>query len=225
MNADQVNTFGGFCELVGVGFVARDLISLASFRGRLAQLAAWFHVRRAVVVTALRRLLGRPRRQITVPLGMAGEVETAGALTVRVNSRPFVAQPGQSLQDQVAELASLANRLRDEVVREPKERERAMTAEREARRQELKGEAERLERLIAVARQEVERLREATTGDLGLRVESVAFLLGGIVFTTWPEWSADRFPGWPPFRVATCFLGTYLAARLSWALWLRPCKG
>jgi hypothetical protein len=56
---------------------------------------------------------------------------------------------------------------------ELEERDRAITVEREARRQGLRTEVERLERLIAEARQEVEQLREATTGDLGLRVESV----------------------------------------------------
>jgi hypothetical protein len=32
MNAEQVNAVGGWCELVGVAFLVRDLMSLARFR-------------------------------------------------------------------------------------------------------------------------------------------------------------------------------------------------
>jgi hypothetical protein len=61
MDADQVNTLGGFCELIGVGFVARDLMTLARYRGKLAELVARFHAWRAAAVTVMRKLLRRPR--------------------------------------------------------------------------------------------------------------------------------------------------------------------
>jgi hypothetical protein len=34
MNAEQINAFGGWCELVGVGFLVRDLTALARYRGK-----------------------------------------------------------------------------------------------------------------------------------------------------------------------------------------------
>jgi hypothetical protein len=86
----------------------------------------------------------------------------------------------------------------------------------------LRAEAERLERQIAEVRQDVEGLRDATTGDLGLRAESVVILTLGIVFTTWSELFAGWLSEWPPFRVAMFFLGGYVFARIYWALWLRP---
>jgi hypothetical protein len=225
MHADQVNTLGGLCELIGVGFVTRDLMALARYRGILRQLAGRFHAWRRKALAAARRLLRRPGRSVTVHAQAASAVGITGNVTVRAFPGPFEGRAGQSLEDQVAALGRLVNRLREEVLKEPQERDRAITAEREARRQELRTEVERLERLIAEARQEVEQLREATTGDLGLRVESVAFLVGGVLLTAWPEWFADRWPGWPPFRVAAFFLGAYVVFRVFWARWLRPREG
>jgi hypothetical protein len=109
------------------------------------------------------------------------------------------------------------NRLRDEILKEPQERERAISAERKARREELRAERERLERLITAVHQEIETLREVTTGDLGLRAESVAWLVGGIVLTTWSEWFADWLPSWPPFRVAVYLVLAVFVARMSWS--------
>jgi hypothetical protein len=48
-----------------------------------------------------------------------------------------------------------------------------------------------------------------TTGDLGLRVESVLYLVAGVVLTTWPEMVADWLPDSLRFRVA-------LAVALGW---------
>jgi predicted cobalt transporter CbtA len=45
MNAEQVNTVGSWCELVGVAFLVRDLMSLARYREKpkrwAAQLKQW----------------------------------------------------------------------------------------------------------------------------------------------------------------------------------------
>jgi hypothetical protein len=223
MNADQVSALGGLCELVGVGFVARDLMALARYRGKLAELAARLQAWRLSVVATVRRLLRRPRRQVR-HVGLAGEISVASRVSASATGMrgPFTPRPGESLEDQIAELGLLVNRLREEIVREPRERERAIAAEREARREELRAEAERLELLITMVQQDVEKLRDATTGDLGLRVESVVFLVTGIFLATWPEQFARWFPTWPPFRVAAFIVCAYPLGRYSWVKWLRP---
>jgi hypothetical protein len=209
MNADQVSALGGLCELVGVGFVARDLMALARYRGKLAELAARLQAWRLSVVATVRRLLRRPRRQVR-HVGLAGEISVASRVSASATGMrgPFTPRPGESLEDQIAELGLLVNR--------------AIAAEREARREELRAEAERLELLITMVQQDVEKLRDATTGDLGLRVESVGFLVTGIFLATWPEQFARWFPTWPPFRVAAFIVCAYPLGRYSWVKWLRP---
>jgi hypothetical protein len=214
----QFNTLGGICEPVGVGFVAWDLMGLARYRGILEQGAASFRAWRTNAVVAVRRLLRRPAPGVTVPARAATETETAGTVAFGSFPRPFVAQPDQSLEDQVVALAGLVNRLRDEILAEPRERDKAISAEREARREELRAETERLERLLAGARQEVKGLQGATTGNLRLRAEGLYWLVAGIVFTTWSELS------WLPFRLTAFAVYTILLARLSWPYWSRLLK-
>jgi hypothetical protein len=112
------------------------------------------------------------------------------------------------------------NRLRDEVMREPQERERAIAAERQAREKELRALADRLEAVAQDLRHEFEKLKETTTGGTRLRLEGVPVLLVGIVFTTWPDEVASALPSWPPLRVVVLFLGAYILARLTWRWWL-----
>jgi hypothetical protein len=112
------------------------------------------------------------------------------------------------------------NRLREEVVREPQERERAIAAERAAREKEQRALADRLEAVADDLRHEFEKLRETTTGGTRLRLEGVPLLLAGIVFTTWPDEVAAVLPSWPPLRVVLAFLGAYILARLTWRWWL-----
>jgi Flp pilus assembly protein TadB len=133
---------------------------------------------------------------------------------------PFTPQPGQSLQDQVNELGALVNRLREEVVREPQERERAIAAERQARQKELRALADRLEAVADDLRHEFEKLKETTTGGTRLRLEGVPLLLAGIVLTTWPGGIATALPSWPPLRVVVAFMGAYILARLTWQWWV-----
>ena len=128
----------------------------------------------------------------------------------------------QSLQEQIEELRQRVNQLGKQLASEKQQREQAIAAERDARHEEVQAEAEAREQRIAEVLREVERLREVTTGDLGLRAESVVFLTLGIICTTWPELVAGWLPEWPPFRVAMTFLGGYLLFRTYWALWLRP---
>jgi len=42
------------------------------------------------------------------------------------------------------------------------------------------------------------KLDRATTGNLRLRLDGIVVLLFGIVFTTWPEWWAERALGSMP---------------------------
>jgi hypothetical protein len=145
-----------------------------------------------------------------------------GVTVSREMAEPFVPRRERTLREEIAELGLRVNELQEEITWEQQKRERAIAAEREDRREELRAEAERLGRQIAEVRQDVEGLRDATTGDLGLRAESVVFLTLGIAFTTWSElfaggWLAE----WPPFRGAMGFLGGYVFARFCWAWWLR----
>jgi hypothetical protein len=220
MNAEQINAFGGWCELVGVGFLVRDLMSLAHYRGIWGRVAAWLRTWRASSVAWLRRLFGSPAHQIVRQIGSAVGIGSALNASVRTTPGPFVPRRQRTLREEIAELGLRVNQLQEGITREQQERERAIAAERKDRREELRAEAERLERQIAEVRQDVEGLRDATTGDLGLRAESVVILTLGIIFTTWSELLAGWLGEWPPFRVAMFFLGGYVFARFCWA-WLR----
>jgi hypothetical protein len=231
MNAEQINALGGWCELVGVWFVARDLMSLARYREKpkewAAQVKEWTaRVRAWWVATPVMawwwRLLGRPQQVTFLDVDSVSMGHTASGVTLSTGTGTLTAQPGQSLEDQVEELRLRLNQLQEEISREKQDREQAIAAEREARREGLQAEAERRERQITDVRQEVEGLREATTGDLGLKAEGVVFLVAGIAFTVWPGKFADWLLAWPPFPVAVLFVITWPLARLSWTLWLRP---
>ena len=117
-------------------------------------------------------------------------------------------------------LGELVSQLRERVLAEPQERERAIAAEREARQAELGGLADRLEQATVALRGEVGELRETTTGGTRLRLEGVPLLLAGIIFTTWPDGIATALPDWPPLRVVLLFLGAYALGRLTSGWWL-----
>jgi hypothetical protein len=226
MNAEQINAVGGWCELVGVAFLVRDLMSLARYRDKpkewasrlhrwVARVKAWWAATR--MVAWWRRLRGRKPPATFAHAGVATGTATAYGVTAARGMRgPFRPQPGQSVEDQIRELGLLVNRLREEVIREPQEREQAIAAEREARRKELQAEAEERERGTAAIQDDVEKLRGVTTGDLGLRIESVVYLMLGVVLTTWPEPVADWLPEWPRFRVALVIVLGWPALRLWW---------
>jgi hypothetical protein len=107
---------------------------------------------------------------------------------------------------------------REQLTREQQQRERAIAAEREARRQEVRVEAEERERRIAEVQRDVDKLRDVTAGDLGLRIESVVYLAAGIVMTAWPELVADWLPDALRFRVALAVVLGWPALRFWW-LW------
>jgi hypothetical protein len=169
VDADTVKNLGGACQIVGVLLVVWDLLALNRYRGDLERVAArlrgWWTARAA----AVRGLFGRPGRGVTVRGEAAAVVGVAGRARGRAFPGPFVAQPGQALEDQIAQLGQLVNRLRDDLEAELNERNRAISEERQTRQRELQVEAGRLERLIAEALQEVNELREVTTGGVRLR--------------------------------------------------------
>jgi hypothetical protein len=163
-------------------------------------------------------MLGFPGRSVTVDAEATSRVGITNNVTARSFRGPFTAQPGHSLEDQIAELGHLVNRLREDIEREVDERERAISEERRVRQQELRAEARNREAGVGELRQELDRLREVTTGGVRLRWEGVPLLLVGVAFTTWPAGIAAQWPDWLPWRVLVVVTAFYAAARLSGAL-------
>jgi hypothetical protein len=129
---------------------------------------------------------------------------------------PFVPQPDQPPAQQLAAQAEYLNRLRDWIMREVEQRDRAIEAERAQAREELQVEGRRLEHLIGEARGEVDRLRELTTGGIGLRWLGVPILLAGVAFSTWPDGWAEVWPAW----LSPAALGFLAAcAGVAWLCW------
>ena len=144
----------------------------------------------------MRRLLRRPGQPKVVSVGTALELQWAGKATGRTMPGPFVPQPDQPPAEQLAAQAEYLNQLREWIMREVEQRDRAIEEARAEVRSELQAEAGRLERLIGEAREEVDRLRKLTTGGIGLRWMGVPILLAGVVFSTWDEELAGVWPGW-----------------------------
>jgi hypothetical protein len=121
MDAEAVKHLGGMCQVLGVVLVLRDVLNLARYRGELADAANKVRALWSASVARARRLLGLPGRAVSAHAGLAGGFAMAGTATVARGIRgPFTPQPGQSLQDQGRELGTLVNRLREEVIREPR---------------------------------------------------------------------------------------------------------
>jgi hypothetical protein len=99
---------------------------------------------------------------------------------------------------------------------EKQQREQAITAERDARHEEVRAEAEERERRIAEVQRDVEKLRDVTTGDLGLKVESVLYLGAGIILTAWPDLIAEWLLHWPQFRVVLVLVLGWPVLRFTW---------
>jgi hypothetical protein len=229
MNAEQVNAVGGWCELVGVAFLVRDLMSLARYREKpkqwAAQLKQWAAQVRAwwaatPVMAWWRGLLGRPHQKVFAEAGTAFATMTASGATVSTGTATLTSRPGQSLKDQVEELRQRVNQLGEQIANEKQQREQAIAVEQKARHEEVRAEAEERERRIAEVQRDLEKLREATTGDLGLRFESVLFLVAGIVLTAWPELVAEWLPDSLRFRIALAIALGWPALRFWW-LWKR----
>ena len=225
MNAEQVNAVGGWCELVGVAFLIRDLMSLARYREKPKEWATRFKQRAArgrawwaatPVMAWWRRLLGRPHQVTVLDVHSVSQGQTVSGVTLSMGTGTLTAQPGQSLEDQVEELRERVNQLGEQLASEEKQRQQAIAAEQKARREEVRAEADERERRIAEVQGDVEKLREVTTGDLGLRFESVLFLVAGIIFSAWPELVAEWLPDSLPFRVAMTFAVGWPVLRFWW---------
>jgi hypothetical protein len=89
MDAQAIKNLGGVLQIIGVVIVVWDLL-VDDYLGDLGRLTAWLRARHAQVEAAVRWLLRRQRRTVVVPVGTAGEVETAGSLTVRKIPGPLV---------------------------------------------------------------------------------------------------------------------------------------
>jgi hypothetical protein len=229
MNAEQVNTVGGWCELVGVVFLVRDLMSLVRFREKpkewsarvkqwSARVRAWWAA--TPVMSWWRRLLGRQQPETIAKAGTANVSLAVHGVTQSQGTGKLTLRSGQSLQDQVEELRQRVNQLGEQIASEKQQREQAIAVEQKARREEVRAEANERERQIAEVQHDVEKLREVTTGDLGLRFESVGFLVAGIVLTAWPELIAEWLPDSLQFRVALAIVLGWPALRFWW-LWKR----
>jgi hypothetical protein len=196
MDAQAIKTLGGICQILGVLLVVWDLLNIHEYLGDLGRLMVRMRTWRVRVEAALRRLLRRPGRSVVVHAGAASAIGIAGSVTARLTPGPFVPQPDRPPAEQLAAQAEYLNRLRDWIMREVEQRDRAIEEARAQVRSELQAEAGRLERLIGEAREEVERLRKLTTGGIGLRWVGVPILLAGVVFSTWDEELAGVWPGW-----------------------------
>jgi hypothetical protein len=219
MDAQAIKNLGGVLQIIGVVIVVWDLLNIHEYLGDLGRVTAWLRARRAQVEATLRRLLGRPGQPKIVYAGAASGVGIAGSVTARVTPGPFISQPDQPPAEQLAAQADYLNRLRDWIMREVEQRDRAIEEERALARAELQAEGQRLDRLIGEAREEVERLRKLTTGGIGLRWVGVPILLFGVAFSTWPDGWAEVWPGWLSAVALGFLVAVGLAAWICWAIW------
>ncbi len=162
---------------------------------------AWLHARRAATVAAARKLLRRPGRSVAVHAEAAVASATAfGAMAVGMRG-PFTPQPGQSVEDQIAELGALVSRLREDLITLDREHRQAIDTLRQQTDEKLRAEQQRADEALHVVRGDLDGLRETTTGGLRLQIEGVLGVVVGVFLTTWPDAVARWLPTWPPFRV------------------------
>jgi hypothetical protein len=218
MDVQAIKNLGGIFQIIGVLIVVWDLLNIHEYLGDLGRLMVRMRTWRVRVEAAVRRLLRRPGRTVVVPVGFAEEGEAAGSLTVRKIPGPFVPQPDQPPIQQLAAQAEYLNRLRDWIMGEVEQRDRAIEEERALARAELQAEGQRLDRLIGEAREEVERLRKLTTGGIGLRWVGVPILLCGVAFSTWPDGWAGKWPAWLSPTVLGFLAACGLAALFCWLI-------
>jgi hypothetical protein len=167
----------------------------------------------------MRKLLRRPPRAVTLGVANATMRMTATASAVVVRG-PFTPRPGQPLEDQIAELGALVNRLREDLAAQDQEHRQAVDTLRKQTDDKLQAERARADAAVNAVREDLVQLRETTTGGLRLEIDGVLGVVVGVIFTTWPGDVAAWLPSWPPFRVAMSLLFGYVFVRLSWS-WLR----
>jgi hypothetical protein len=221
MDAQAIKNLGGVCQILGVLIVVWDLLNIHEYLGDLGRLMVRMRTWRVRVEAAVRRLLRRPGRSVVVHAGAASAIGIAGSPTVRATPGPIVPQPHQPPAEQLAAQAEYLNRLRDWIMREVEQRDRAIEEEHALARAELQAEGQRLDRLIGEAREEVERLRKLTTGGIGLRWVGVPILLFGVAFSTWPDGWAEKWPPWLSPAVLGFLAACGLAALFCWLILAR----
>jgi hypothetical protein len=218
MDAQAIKNLGGAFQIIGVVIVVWDLLNIHQYLGHLGRLKVRLRTRRVKVEAALRRLLRRPGRPQVVHAHAASGVGIAGSVTARATPGPFTPDPTQSPAEQLAVQAEYLNRLRDWIMREVDQRDRAIEEERTRARAALQAEAERLDRLIVKAHGEVDRLRKLTTGGIGLRWVGVLILLFGVAFSTWPDGWAQVWPAWLSVTALGFLAVLGLAALFCWLI-------
>jgi hypothetical protein len=206
-------------QILGVLIVVWDLLNIHEYLGDLGRVTARLRAHRAQVEAAVRRLLRRPGPSVVVHAQAASGIGIAGgSVTARLTPGPFVPQPDRPPAEQLAAQAEYLNRLRDWIMREVDQRDRAIEEERALARAELRAEGQRLERLVDEVRGEVERLRKLTTGGIGLRWVGVPILLFGVAFSAWPDGWAEKWPTWLSPPVSGFLAACVAAAWLCWAI-------
>jgi hypothetical protein len=216
MNAAQVNTLGGTCELLGLVTVAWGLVDVARYRGIPARIRARLKALRAVIVAAWRTALHRPRN-VTLAVAGTATAQMLANQTVVLPREPSTPRPSQSLEDQIAELGRFVNRLHENLLAQDQKHGQAINTLRQQTDEQLRAEQRRADDAVGAVRGELDRLREITTGGLYLEIDGVLGVLLGVIFTTWPQNVAARL-SWLPFRgvIVGVFLYACLRAVLAW---------
>jgi len=169
MNATQTNTVGGVCELLGIAAVVWGLVDLACYRGVPARFRAWLEARRAAIVAEVRRVLHRPRQVTLVDAGTATMRMTVNQAVVLTRER-FTPRPGQSLEDQIAELGASVNRLQEDLLaQDQRHRDAVETLQREMDRK-LQAEREHAEADLNVVRRDLVVRAGSSSGSIRRRL-------------------------------------------------------
>src|SRR6266540_4593301 len=95
----------------------------------------------------MRKLLRRPPRAVTLGVANATMRMTATASAVVVRG-PFTPRPGQPLEDQIAELGALVNRLREDLAAQDQEHRQAVDTRSEEHTSELQSHHDIVCRLL-----------------------------------------------------------------------------
>jgi hypothetical protein len=113
MNAQEINTLGGVCQLWGIALIVRDLVAAHILRGDPARLRRWL----TTVRVSLLRLVDRHQ-----PTARSGHARLTSDLVgvsdgIRVELWPTL-DPAASLEQRVAALERLPDLIADQLERE-----------------------------------------------------------------------------------------------------------
>jgi hypothetical protein len=214
MNPRLIENVGEWTQLLGVLFIARDLKAYADFRGDtkrwMAKLRAWWD-------RVLRFL--RLRRGVDVRMGEAGMAQDVLVRAIGIGVHlPTAAGPGSSMEERIAVLEQLLVLLPAQLERERKLQDQLHEDLAEKIAKDIAAGDRRLDALLATLRDDHNRLKDTTTGDLHLRWWSLLVLAIGIALASWPEWFASWLPGavafWIGFVAVSAAAGVVALIRL-----------